>query len=218
MLCLSQPDISDMPTTQPPLNDLAHVFSRAFFHDPLFEYFFADPSQRQALAFFTFRFLVAHARHNGQVDTTPQPVDDHNSLNGAAVWLPSSAIEHSVIDMLRFGAVRALFKQGPGAIKRQMVAADAMQAVHHRVLTTPHMYLLLLGIDPSQQGRGLSTPLLQPSLDLFDQQGLPCYLDTHNPNNVSLYQRFGFEVVHEGDIPGTSVQHWAMLRQCKSRA
>ena len=120
--------------------------------------------------------------------------------------------------MLRFGAVRALFKQGPGAIKRQMVAADAMQAVHHRVLTTPHMYLLLLGIDPSQQGRGLSTPLLQPSLDLFDQQGLPCYLDTHNPNNVSLYQRFGFEVVHEGDIPGTSVQHWAMLRQCKSRA
>jgi ribosomal protein S18 acetylase RimI-like enzyme len=80
------------------------------------------------------------------------------------------------------------------------------------------MYLLLLGIDPSQQGRGLSTPLLQPSLDLFDQQGLPCYLDTHNPNNVSLYQRFGFEVVHEGDIPGTSVQHWAMLRQCKSRA
>ena len=47
------------------------------------------------------------------------------------------------------------------------------------------------------------------------REGLPCYLDTHNPNNVSLYQRFGFEVVHEDEIPGTSVRHWAMLRQCK---
>ena len=205
-----------MPTTQPPLDDLAHLFSRAFFHDPLFEFFFADPSEREAKAFFTFRFLVAHASHRGQILTSPQSLEATDNLNGAAVWLPSSAMQHSVLDMLRFGAVRALFRQGPGAIKRQMVAADAMQAVHHQAITGPHMYLLLLGIDPSQQGRGLSTPLLQPSLDRLDEQGLPCYLDTHNPNNVSLYQRFGFEVVHEDEIPGTSVRHWAMLRQNRS--
>jgi len=55
----------------------------------------------------------------------------------------------------------------------------------------------------------------RPSLDRLDEQGLPGYLDTQNPNNVSLYQRFGFEVVHEDEIPGTSVRHWAMLRQSK---
>ena len=198
-----------MTTTQPPLNDIAHMFSRAFFHDPLFVYFFPNPSQREARAYYTFRFLVAHASQNGQVHSAQQPQD------GAAVWLPSSALRHSVADMLRFGAVRAMLKQGLGAMKRQMQAGEAMQAVHHRVISSSHVYLLLLGIDPSQQGRGLSTPLLQPSLDRLDEQGLPCYLDTHNPNNVSLYQRFGFEVVHEDEIPGTSVRHWAMLRQCK---
>ena len=90
-----------MTTTQPPLNDIAHMFSRAFFHDPLFVYFFPNPSQREARAYYTFRFLVAHASQNGQVHTAQQPQD------GAAVWLPSSALRHSVADMLRFGAVRA---------------------------------------------------------------------------------------------------------------
>jgi len=37
-----------------------------------------------------------------------------------------------------------------------------------------------------------------------DEEGLPAYLESSNPRNISLYRRFGFEAVGEirvGNIP-----------------
>ena len=187
------------------IDDIARVLGRAFYQDPLFTYFFPDDQRRQALSHHTFRFLALHAHHRGEICTTPGSVD------GAAVWLPSQALHRSVLDMVRFGALPML-RQGPAAVKRQLDAGDAMQKVHDALMQKPHAYLLLLGIDPQKQGQGLATRLLQPTLERLDREGQPAYLDTHNPDNVSLYRRFGFEVVHEAVMPGTAVRHWAMVR------
>ena len=187
------------------INAVARVLSRAFFHEPLFGYFFPDDQHRLALSQHTFLFLIRHANHRGEICTTPGNID------GAAVWLPSRALHRSVLDMVRFGALPML-RQGPAAVKRQLDAGDAMQKVHDALMQKPHAYLLLLGIDPQKQGQGLATRLLEPTLERLDREGLPAYLDTHNPDNVSLYRRFGFEVVHEAPMPGTVVQHWAMVR------
>lgn len=191
------------------INDIARLLSRAFFHDPLFVHFFPDPKQRERLSFYTFRALVAHACHHGSINTTSQ------SLDGAAVWLPSGSLHRSLLDMLRFGALPALMRQGLRAVKRQFDAGEAMQSLHDQLIHEPHHYLALLGVDPTRQGRGLATGLLQPTLDQLDRDGLPCYLDTQSPDNVSLYQRFGFRVIHEGVLPGTAVPHWAMLREAR---
>lgn len=53
---------------------------------------------------------------------------------------------------------------------------------------------------------------LRPVFDYLDRQGLPCYLDTHNPANLPFYEHYGFKVVEEGRLPGTDRPHWAMLR------
>ncbi|MEC7119810.1 MAG: GNAT family N-acetyltransferase [Pseudomonadota bacterium] len=73
---------------------------------------------------------------------------------------------------------------------------DAIQAVHPR---TPHYYLQVLGADPAQQGKGWSHPLMHVVLDQADQQQMPCYLETATPSNLSLYRRFGFEIIHTLD-------------------
>ncbi|WP_421710924.1 GNAT family N-acetyltransferase [Alcanivorax sp.] len=187
------------------IDAIARVLSLAFYRDPLFCYFFPDDSRRLAQSRHTFLFLARHAQHRGEICTPPGSVD------GAALWLPSDALHRSVMDMLRFGALPML-RQGPAAVKRQLDAGDAMQKVHDGLMSKPHAYLLLLGIDPQHQGRGLATRLLEPTLERLDREGLPAYLDTHNPDNVSLYRRFGFEVVHEAPMPGTKVRHWAMVR------
>ena len=54
--------------------------------------------------------------------------------------------------------------------------------------------------------------LLRPVLARMDEDGLPCYLCTQNPENVPLYQHFGFEVVEEGTVPDSDIRHWAMMR------
>jgi Acetyltransferase (GNAT) domain len=54
---------------------------------------------------------------------------------------------------------------------------------------------------PSSQRRGLGTALLEQSLQVVDNIGLPAYLDSTNPRNVSLYQRHGFATTGPIELP-----------------
>jgi hypothetical protein len=49
----------------------------------------------------------------------------------------------------------------------------------------------------------------------MDTAGIPCYLETAEEQNVQLYEHFGFTVVDETTIPGTSLTNWAMLRKAR---
>ena len=53
----------------------------------------------------------------------------------------------------------------------------------------PHWYLVLIGVDPARQGRGLGSLLLRAGLARVDQDGVECRLFTDQPRNVPLYQR-----------------------------
>lgn len=191
------------------INETAEVFSRSFHLDPLFQYFFPDEGTRQKLSFYTFRFIISHARKKGFVFTTSP------SVEGAAVWLPSTSIERNLIDQVRFGAMTMVIKQGRDIINRQVCASEHMKALHGTILSVPHFYLSTIGIDESHRGEGLVSSLILPMLEKADRNGLPCYLDTHNECNVGLYERFGFRIAKESIIPGTGVRHWAMVRDKK---
>jgi hypothetical protein len=47
----------------------------------------------------------------------------------------------------------------------------------------------------------------------MDKEGLPCYLETLDEQNIQLYEHFGFKVVEKATIPKTSLTSWAMLRE-----
>lgn len=69
----------------------------------------------------------------------------------------------------------------------------------------PHWYLSMLGVDPAVQGKGYGSALLKAGLARADAEGLPAYLESSNPKNVPLYERFGFEVmgrIAPGSFPG----------------
>lgn len=57
--------------------------------------------------------------------------------------------------------------------------------------------------DPAAQGHGLGGALLASRLERCDAEGLPAYLESSNPVNVPLYERFGFTVTHEPAMPGS---------------
>ncbi|MBL8554969.1 MAG: GNAT family N-acetyltransferase [Phenylobacterium sp.] len=79
---------------------------------------------------------------------------------------------------------------------------DAMEQYHP---AEPHWYLAMIGVDPAQQGRGWGSAVLKESLRRIDEAGATAYLESSNPRNVPLYERFGFEVmgfVQPGDFPG----------------
>lgn len=82
-------------------------------------------------------------------------------------------------------------------------------AAHHP--HEPHWYLPLIAADPSWLNRGLGAALMKHALRRCDQDGLPAYLESSNPRNISLYERHGFKVI--GEIQsGTSPVMTPMLR------
>jgi GNAT superfamily N-acetyltransferase len=86
-------------------------------------------------------------------------------------------------------------------------------ATYHPI--EPHWYLPLIGVDPIEQGKGHGSALLAYALERCDRDGLPAYLESTNPRNMSLYRRHGFEPI--GTIQaGSSPAFVPMLRRPQS--
>jgi ribosomal protein S18 acetylase RimI-like enzyme len=78
-------------------------------------------------------------------------------------------------------------------------------------LKFPHYYLEFIGVDPALQGNGLGSSILHYLVTKADQDHVGCFLETGNPRNLPLYQRFGFQTVAEQEIIG--VNAWFMWRR-----
>jgi ribosomal protein S18 acetylase RimI-like enzyme len=78
----------------------------------------------------------------------------------------------------------------------------------------PHWYLFVLGVHPSQQGRGLGGTLVKAHLERAAADGVPAYLETDREDNVRFYGRFGYEVVKQLTLaPLGNLQMWLMLKR-----
>ena len=73
-------------------------------------------------------------------------------------------------------------------------------------------YLYNLSVKKSAQGKGIAGRLLRPVLEFCDKENIVTYLETNKESNVPLYKHFGFELSKNEMIPGTSVMHYAMVR------
>lgn len=71
---------------------------------------------------------------------------------------------------------------------------EGMAAYHP---AEPHWYLPMIAADPRATGQGLGAALMKHALARCDEDGLPAYLESSNPRNISLYERHGFEAIGE---------------------
>jgi ribosomal protein S18 acetylase RimI-like enzyme len=82
----------------------------------------------------------------------------------------------------------------------------------------PHHYLFIVGVEPSQQGRGHGRAMLAALNARADASGLPCYLETDRESSVRLYESVGYRVLT--DVRLGTVNHlrmWAMRREPQLR-
>ena len=124
-------------------------------------------------------------------------VYETNCGGAAAMWLPpgeepdGDAIEEilgATVAEERLEEVEAFFEQ--------------MDVYHPH---EPHWYLPLIAADPAKTGRGLGASLMKHALAVVDEAGLPAYLESSNPRNISLYERHGFTVMGEIKTPSSPV-------------
>jgi GNAT superfamily N-acetyltransferase/quercetin dioxygenase-like cupin family protein len=68
----------------------------------------------------------------------------------------------------------------------------------------PHWHFGPIGVDPDSQRQGVGRVLMEHYCSALDHAAVPGYLETDEPNNVAFYRRFGFEVVSEAQVIGTT--------------
>jgi GNAT superfamily N-acetyltransferase len=118
--------------------------------------------------------------------------------------------------MLRVGMLAAPLKFGLGTFMRFMGAMNHVEHLHKRDVPPQHWYLFILGVDPDRQGQGVGGQLIAPAIARADEQGLPCYLETMKTRNLPFYQKHGFAVVVEEDLPKGGPHFWTMKRDPRS--
>ena len=185
----------------------AETLTDAFQDYPLFAYFFPNHMGREKKLPHVFRWFVNHGVLHGEAYATSP------KLEGVSIWLPSNKVEVSAWRMVQSGIFSIMLKAGVGSIRRMLRFGEYSDAMHRRNAPPRHRYFQLLGVDPDIRGKGYASALIKPILAKLDEEQLPCYLETHEPENVSIFQHYGFEVVEEGIIPNSEVTQWAMLRK-----
>jgi len=194
-----------------PLTDTGNGFVSAFAHaasaiatvtmgfstDPVARWFYPKPADYfRWFPKFTQAF-AGGAIANGSAYCT-------ENYSGAALWLPPGVgpEEEELI-----GLVRESLPE-----RRHAEAFELFEKMGESHPAEPHWYLPMIAVDTVRQNLGIGSSLMQLALERCDREGMPAYLESSNPRNISLYRRFGFEVVGEIQVADSPVMT-PMLRK-----
>jgi ribosomal protein S18 acetylase RimI-like enzyme len=181
------------------------TLARAFMADPMFEWIFPDPEKRARSLQRLNRVPLAFGQRSGRATQA------HDG-KAVAVWVPAGQ-PVSIGGMVRAGILGVPFQIGFRPFGMFMGANETMERIHKRYMPEPHWYLLIVGVDPELQGRGIGSALLQEGLAQVDQAGALCYTETSVQRNVAFYERHGFRVVETATLGKGGPPAWGMRRE-----
>lgn len=72
--------------------------------------------------------------------------------------------------------------------------------------------LQVVAVASELKGTGAFRRLIDPVIAECDASGIPMVLQTHNPNNVPLYEHFGFKLVEKVDSKELELSCYNMAR------
>ncbi len=80
----------------------------------------------------------------------------------------------------------------------------------------PHWYILVLGVHPDHQGKGMGGELLRKVLQRAEEDRVAVYLESSNPKNLDFYRKYGFELTAEIVPVAGCPPIWGLLREPES--
>jgi ribosomal protein S18 acetylase RimI-like enzyme len=196
-----------MPLDPSQVDEAAHVLVRSFAADPGLCFVLPDQADRDQLGPLLARAAIRYTLRCGAPLVTPDLV------RGVALWFPPDAPAPTDTDLAETGLAAVPEHIGPDAWQRFQRLLDHLDALHPRYAPEPHWYLAMLGVDPAWQRQGIGEALLQPVFAVADRDGRCCYLEAPTEGNAHYYERRGFQVLAETDVPDSDVHVWLMRRE-----
>ncbi|MBD0707139.1 MULTISPECIES: GNAT family N-acetyltransferase [unclassified Streptomyces] len=192
--------LSNIPTkaTVEDAPAISRALARAFCDDPMMRWFFPEEATREdgLGRYFTTLFTRQYGLH-GVCERTDA---------AAAFWVAPEGQEKAVPDAGTVQELADILGDRAGLFR------EAVESAAAHTPPEPHWYLAVIGADPEARGQGHGSALLRSGLAKADAAGLPVYLESSKPENLPVYEHFGFTTLGEATLPGGGPTLWAMRR------
>ena len=183
--------------------ELAHTLGRAFFDDPVMTWVLPDAGERAKGLPIVF---AAMARHQFLAAGGMEIAQEGPNVAAAALWSPPGRWQAPRLAEMRMAPA---FFRAFGSQSARGKQVEALMKQHHP--EEPHWYLAVIGSDPTYRGQGFGHALMESRLGRVDDEHAAAYLESSNPDNIPYYERFGFEVTSEVEVPDGPTL-WPMWR------
>jgi GNAT superfamily N-acetyltransferase len=179
----------------------------AFYHDPLTEFLLPEEESRAKPLSTGIEFLLGLSSTTLSAGTTNRPCAGVIAAASPEEYPPP--FFHLTV-MLSKLILKSL------SFTRRRVTEQWIRIFHkfdkiHPSL--PHWYILVLGVHPDHQGKGLGGGLLRQILQRADDERVAVYLESSNPKNLDFYRKYGFEVTEEIVPVAGCPPIWGLLRE-----
>lgn len=191
------PPIAIEPAGRNRIETLASTYARAFLDDPIVRWPLPDAPDVQERVRTVFASIYLGIADDGVIW-------EAGAADGFAVWIPAGAAE----DMFESDAAvqRSLAPLTDDGGERYRMLWDWIEA---RV-PDDVWYLDAIGVEPSRQGIGVGGALIRHGLEAAAKAGVDAFLETGVARNVPYYERFGFQVIEEGEPTSDGPHIWFM--------
>lgn len=175
------------------IDNVAKLLAQSFFDDPLYKYLFPSEKTREKKCFNYFKYELYANRDS---------IKDIDNLKAVTVIVnPHQRPKHvpmliTLKTIFSFGLI-PLIKFG------NYLSKNSKQLKEFHLLG--ERYLDLLAVNVSYRGRGYCDKILK---DIGDG----VYLETQNPNNVSLYSKYGFKLLNEIALNKKGLHYYLMVK------
>jgi GNAT superfamily N-acetyltransferase len=187
------------------LPELARMLARAFHEDPVASWACRPDGLRPRVLERLFGMRLRDLHPRGEIWT-----DDE--LRSVAVWAAPGQWRTTTRQDIAYASCLLHPRL---ALRMPMVVTGMLAAEKVHPTEPPHWYLAILGTDPSAQGHGLGSAMMEPILEECDRDGVGAYLESSKELNLDFYARHGFRVTSERRLP-RGPRLWPMWREPRS--
>ena len=184
---------------------VSESLAKAFMSDPLQTYTFPDEEERRQKSPDHFNVFLQFGLKFGEVYVS-------ENREGAVVWLRPNETDITPEKAEQGGLAKLPEILGEAAANRFFSVLEFIAPFHKQDVPEPHWYVMVVGVDPAHQGKGLGSALLAPILQQASADNYPVYLETAQPSNVFFYQKLGFSVIREVVEPGSGLRIWTFKK------